>query len=124
MIIIFFLLPNHLPNPLDRKGPSLSSNQVTWEPKRRCLKLIIKSNAAGSCHHLLIIPFVQYSHSSTRNKMKLLTLVFIFLATMVYGSFGFVLPIFKGIDVSLDVGSRDIFEPAHQRGYKANSHRH
>ena len=56
--------------------------------------------------------------------MKLLTLLFILLATLVYGSFGFVLPIFKGVDISLDGGSRDIFEPAHQRGYIANSHRH
>ena len=48
--------------------------------------------------------------------MKLLTLVFICLATMVYGSLGFVLPIFKGVDVSLDVASRDIFEATHQRG--------
>ena len=49
--------------------------------------------------------------------MKLLTLVLIFLATMVYGSLGFVLP----IDVSLDVGSRDIFEPVPKPAY---SHGH
>ena len=52
--------------------------------------------------------------------MKLLILVLIFLATMVYGSFGFFLP----IDVSLDVGSRDIFEPVPKRAYNAYSHGH
>ena len=43
--------------------------------------------------------------------MKLLTLLLIFLASLVCGSFGFVLP----IDVTLDVGSRDIFEPVPKR---------
>ena len=53
--------------------------------------------------------------------MKLLTLVLIFLATMVYGSLGFIL---LPIDVSLDVGSRDIFEPVPKRAYNAYSHGH
>ena len=72
-------------------------------------------------------PFAEYTISailSTRDKMKLLSLFFIFLATMVYGSFGFILlppillpvPILKGVDVTLDVGSRDIFEPVRQLG--------
>ena len=52
--------------------------------------------------------------------MKPLTLVLIFLAMMVYGSFGFVLP----IDVSLDVGFSDIFEPVSKRADNAYSHGH
>ena len=47
----------------------------------------------------------------------MLTLVLIFLAMMVYGSFGFAL----SIDVSLDVGFRNRFEPVSKRADNAYS---
>ena len=90
------------------------------EPNCRCLS-IIKILGAGSCHHLLDIIPICAILLPTRNKMKLLTLVLIFLATMVYGSLGFIL---LPIDVTLDVGSRYIFEPVPKRAYNAYSHGH